>query len=96
MHRPKNPKPILTAPQNYVSRYLKAKDDGPDETQGETVITIHNVMRAHVFKMNLLLLEKLQSFVNILQAVDTHAAFGWPWLWETAEERNKLNDQVSL
>lgn len=62
------------------SHYLKAKDDGPDETQGETVITVHDVVRAHVFKMNLLLLEKLQGFINILQAVDTHAAFGRPWL----------------
>lgn len=79
--------------QNYASGYLKAQDDGPDEAQGETVVAVHNVMRAHIFKMNLLLLEKLQRFVNILQAVDTHAAFGRPWLWET-EGRNMVNDQV--
>lgn len=86
---------VKKALRNYASRYLKAKDDGPDEAQGETVITVHNVMRAHIFKMNLLLLEKLQRFVNILQAVDTHAAFGRPWLWEM-KERNMVNDQVVL
>lgn len=35
--------------------------------------------------MDFLLLEKLQGFVNILQAVNTHAAFGGPWLWEAGE-----------
>lgn len=39
--------------------------------------------------MNFLLLEKLQGFVNILQAVNTHAAFGGPWLWE-AEGKEAL------
>lgn len=86
---------VNKALQNYASGYLKAQDDGPDEAQGETVVTVHNVMRAHIFKMNLLFLEKLQRFVNILQAVDTHAAFGRPWLWAT-EGRNMVNDQVVL
>lgn len=35
--------------------------------------------------MDFLLLEKLQGFVNILQAVNAHAAFGGPWLWEAEE-----------
>lgn len=39
--------------------------------------------------MNFLLLEKLQGFVDILQAVNTHAAFGGPWLWE-AEGKEAL------
>lgn len=47
-------------------------------------------MRAHVFKVNLLLLEKLQSFVNILQAVDAHTAFGWPWLWEIEQKKEYI------
>lgn len=79
-HHSSSERQLNKAPKKKSSCYLKAKDDGPDEAQGETVITVHNVMRAHVFKVNLLLLEKLQSFVNILQAVDAHAAFGWPWL----------------
>lgn len=37
------------APHNYPICYLEAKNDGPDETQGETVIPIHNVMWTHVF-----------------------------------------------
>lgn len=65
--------------------YLKAKDDGPDETQSETVIPVHDVMWAHVFQMDFLLFEELQGFVDILQAVNTHAAFGGPWLWEVEE-----------
>lgn len=39
--------------------------------------------------MNFLLLKKLQGFINILQAVNTHAAFGGPWLLE-AEEKGPM------
>lgn len=75
--------------QSYSRSYLETKDDGPNETQGETVIPVHNIVWAHVFQMNFLLLEKLQGFVNILQAVNTHTAFGGPWLWE-AEGKEAL------
>lgn len=68
--------------------HLEAKDDGPDETQSEAVVPVHNIVRAHVFQVDFLLLEKLQGFVHILQAVDTHPAFGGPWL-KTAEEKQK-------
>lgn len=40
---------IGRAPQSSSGCYLEAKDDGPDQTQGETVIPIHNVMWAHIF-----------------------------------------------
>lgn len=75
--------------QSYSRSYLETKDDGPNETQGETVIPVHNIMWAHVFQMDFLLLEKLQGFVHILQAVNTHTAFGRPWLWE-AEGKEAL------
>lgn len=50
------------------------------------MIPIHDVMRAHVLQVDFLLFEELQGFINILQAVDTHTAFGGFWLWEAAEK----------
>ena len=38
--------------------------------------------------MDFLLFEKLQGFINILQAVDTHAAFGGLWLWGAEKKRS--------
>ena len=55
-----------------VTRYLEAEDDGPDETQGEAVVPVHDVVGAHVLQVDLLLLEELQGLVHVLQAVDTH------------------------
>lgn len=72
---------------NHRVYYLETKDDGPDKTQGEAVVPIHNVMWAHVFKMDFLLLKKLQGFINILKAVDAHAALSWFWLKWTAKRR---------
>lgn len=42
--------------------------------------------------MDFLLLEKLQGFINIFQAVDTHAALSGLWLWgaEKKERRPML------
>lgn len=42
--------------------------------------------------MDFLLLEKLQGFINIFQAVDTHAALSGLWLWgaEDKERRSML------
>lgn len=60
--------------------YLKSKDDGPDQPEGQTVVSIHNVMGAHVFQVHFLLLQELQRFVHILQAVDPHAALCGLWL----------------
>ena len=55
---------------------LEAEDYGPDETQGESVVAVDDVVGAHVLQVHLLLLEELQGLVHVLQAVDTHAAFG--------------------
>lgn len=55
---------------------LEAKDDGPDETEDETMVAVDDVVGAHVLQMDPLLLEELQRLVHILQAVDTHSAFG--------------------
>ncbi len=37
--------------------------------------------------MDFLLLEKLQGFINILQAVDTHATLSGLWLWRAEEKK---------
>lgn len=52
--------------------YLEAQDDGPDEAEGQPVVSIHNVMGTHVLKMDSLLLQELKSLVYILQTVDAH------------------------
>lgn len=70
---------------NSDSFHLEAQDDGPDETQDETMVTVHDVMWPHVLQVNPLFFEELQSLVHILQAVDTHPAFGRFRLWR--EER---------
>lgn len=58
-----------------MSADLEAQNDGPDEAQCEAVVAINNVMRAHVLKVNTLFFEELQSFVHILQTVNSHTAF---------------------
>lgn len=70
---------------NPDSFHLEAQDDGPDETQDETMVTVHDVMWPHVLQVNPLFFEELQSLVHVLQAVDTHPAFGRFRLWR--EER---------
>lgn len=65
---------------------LEAKDDGPDETEDETMVAVDDVVGAHVLQMDPLLFEELQRLVHILQTVDTHSAFGGFWLRE-AEQR---------
>lgn len=70
---------------------LEAQDDSPDEAQGEAVVSIHDVVGAHVFQVNPLLFEKLQGFVHVLQAVDPHAASRGSWLWENEILMNSLN-----
>lgn len=40
------------------------------------MVPIDNVVRTHVFQMNPLFLEELQSLVHVLQTVDSHSSFG--------------------
>lgn len=44
------------------------------------MVAVHDVMGTHVLQVHTLLLEELQSFVHVLQAVDAHLALGGPWL----------------
>lgn len=64
-----------------VLGYLESKDDGPDQPKGQSVVSVHYVMGAHVFQVHFLLLEELQCLVHVLQAVDPHAALCGLWLW---------------
>lgn len=52
--------------------YLEAQNNCPDEAEGQPVVSIHNVMGAHVLKMDSLLFQELKSLVDILQTVDLH------------------------
>lgn len=38
------------------------------------MVAINNVMGAHVLQVDALLLEELQGFIHVLQAVDSHPA----------------------
>ena len=66
---------VTTRPQCGCG-YLEAEDDGPDESQRQSVVSVHNVVGAHVLQVNPLLLQELQSLVHVLQTVNTHPAFG--------------------
>lgn len=55
--------------------YLEPQNDGPNKTEVEPRISVHDVMGSHVLQMHSLLAQELQSFVNVLQAMDTHLAF---------------------
>lgn len=66
--------------------YLEAEYDGPDEAQREPMVSVHDVMGAHVLQVNPLLLQELQRLVHVLQTVDPHPPFGWLWL-EAEEQR---------
>lgn len=44
------------------------------------MVAIYDIMGAHILQVHALLLEELQGFVHILQAVDAHLALGGPWL----------------
>lgn len=59
-----------------TASYLEAEDDGPDEAQSEAVVSVYNIVGAHVLQVNPLLLQKLQSLVHILQTVDPHPTLG--------------------
>ena len=65
---------------------LEAEDYGPDETQGESVVAVDDVVGAHVLQVNLLFFEELQGLVHVLQTVDPHPPFGGFRL----EEENKV------
>ena len=47
--------------------HLEAQDDGPDQPQGQSVVPIHDVMRAHVLQVHTLLLQELQGLVHVFQ-----------------------------
>ena len=53
---------------------LEAKDDGPDEAEGEALVAVDDVVGAHVLQVNPLLVEEGQGLVHVLQAVDPHLA----------------------
>ena len=56
------------------------KDDGPDKTQREAGVAVHDIVAAHVLQMDALVPQELQRFVDVLQAVDAHVALRGPGL----------------
>ena len=72
---------VCRAPtEQHRAGYLESKDDGPHQPEGQAVVPVHNVMRAHIFQVHFLLLQELQRLVHVLQAVDPHAALCGLWL----------------
>ena len=59
---------------------LESKDDCPDETECEPGRSVDNVVGAHVFQVDSLLVQEAQGLVHVLQAVDSHLALGGPRL----------------
>ena len=60
-----------------MASHLEPEDDGPNETQSESGAAINNVVSTHVLQMNSLFMQERQGLVHILQAVNSHLAFGW-------------------
>lgn len=50
------------------------------------MVSVDDVVGAHVLQVNPLLLQELQRLVHVLQTVDPHPPFGWLWL-EAEEQR---------
>lgn len=61
----------------WIASHLEPEDDGPNETQGESWTAINDVMSTHVLQMHSLFMQEGQGLVHILQAVNSHLAFGW-------------------
>jgi hypothetical protein len=59
---------------------LEPEDDGPDETEGESGVSVDDVVSAHVLEVDPLLVQEGERLVDVLQAVNTHLALGWAWL----------------
>jgi len=55
---------------------LEPQNDGPDETEGEPGISINDVVCAHVFEVDALLVQEGESLVHVLEAVNAHFALG--------------------
>lgn len=66
--------------QESLGGHLEAQDDGPDQPQGQPVVPVHNVMRAHVLQVHTLLLQELQCLVHVFKRVDPHATARGSWL----------------
>ena len=55
---------------------LEPQDDGPDQTERQSGMTIDDVMRSEVLQMNPLVVQEGQGLVHVFQAVNTHFALG--------------------
>ena len=56
---------------------LEPENDGPDETEGEPRVSVDDVVGAHVFEVDSLLVQKRERLVHVLEAVNAHFALGW-------------------
>jgi len=55
--------------------YLEVQDDGPYQTKSELRITVHDVLRSDVDQLDLLVAQKVEGHLHILQHVETHPTF---------------------
>lgn len=53
--------------------YLKVKDDGPNETQGELWVAVHNVLSTNVDEFDFFISEEAKSGLHVLDGVESHS-----------------------
>ena len=54
--------------------YLEVEDDGPDETEGQLGVAVHDVLAPDVDQLDLLVAEKAEGGLDVLYGVEAHPA----------------------
>lgn len=65
------------------------KDDCPNEAQSQLGVAIHNIFRSDIDQFDLLVAQKVQRHLSILQHVETHFTL-LSWLQGESELRIRI------
>ena len=57
----------------YWSSHLETKNDGPNESQNDPMISVHNIVISNILHGHLFLPQKVNSSLNVLHRVNSHA-----------------------
>ena len=75
---------------------LEAKDDRPDQAQGQTRVTVDDVVSPEVLQMDSLLVQKGEGFVHVFQAVNSHLALGGFLQTFSGEDFEQLDEELAI
>ena len=62
--------------QGHESRiiYLKSKNDSPNKTKNDSMISINNIMISNILHRNFLFVQKIDCSLHIFKSMDSHFA----------------------